>query len=787
MTRYLLGQMLACLFLVSMALDVLASQAPHSDTAPAYTLSRNAYGVPRIVANNDADLAYGLGYSVAEDHLCAALDLMVTVRGDRSRFHGPDGRNNNGIVNLQSDIIQRYVNDAPSVDAWLQAQPAKLKAVLSAYAAGFNEALSRLQSERVDSECLSALWLRPIDHRDLVRLLRQYTMTLGIGRRQMVEAVVAAVPPQGTHGAVRPVLPAPAGAGWSAGLEASNAIALGRAVTANGRGLLLANPHLANFGESRLSLFELKKPGHYEVVGSGFIGMPWPVVGFNQQLAFTGTISRSVRFTLFSLHLDEEDPTAYWVDGERRSMQVREIKVPLSVEDDAEAVHRHLIYETEHGPLIHIAGDLEWSTTRAYALRDSNRANTALLQELALYARADSVNALHAGQAQLLGNPWLHMIAADDGGQVYLGNLGPVPRVTNEMLTRCVPSAHRHRLDELGAYPPDPSALVILDGSRGECAWQSHPDAPRPEIFAADELPSIIRDDYVQNANDSSWLSHGSAPLLGYPLLAQQAHRPVWWRTTVALDWLDQRLAPDVLLTQGGVEGKELWKWFFTFGVAAAEQHLDAMLAVCWDDPTLQSACEVLAAWDRTARVDSPGYVLFERAWLALAHDTALFTPLSAASPRRSQQGLRVSEPAVRDQIKTALQSARDSLTADALPLNASIGAMQFFVGAEGVIAFPGGPESTGIYNRVDTVPWSAGGPAARRVVGGPTHIQVVGFDKDGPTDMTLLTHGQATERSRAPHTDDQPALYPDGGWIRLRGDADRVEHDPIFKVPTAP
>jgi acyl-homoserine-lactone acylase len=176
----------------------------------------------------------------------------------------------------------------------------------------------------------------------------------------------------------------------------------------------------------------------------------------------------------------------------------------------------------------------------------------------------------------------------------------------------------------------------------------------------------------------------------------------------------------------------------------------------------------VLRAWDRSARLESRGYLLFERSWLRLASTDSLFTGFSPERPLRSDRHLRMEAPEVRREVREALAAAAASLHADGLALDAAVGEVQYFLGGTAPIAFPGGPESTGIYNRVDAVPWPSGGPGHRRVLGGPTHIQVVGFDDQGPHDRSLLGHAQASEPARAPHTEDQSRLFSRGEWIRL-------------------
>ena len=56
----------------------------------------------------------------------------------------------------------------------------------------------------------------------------------------------------------------------------------------------------------------------------------------------------------------------------------------------------------------------------------------------------------------------------------------------------------------------------MLDGSRSACAWGTDADAVQPGIFGPGKLPFLERSDYVENSNDSHWLSNPEQPLEGF-------------------------------------------------------------------------------------------------------------------------------------------------------------------------------------------------------------------------------------------------------------------------------
>src|SRR5579875_1632846 len=65
--------------------------ATPSDTGLSADISRTAFGIPHIRANDYASLGYGMAYAYAQDNVCLLADQVVTVNGERSKTFGPEG------------------------------------------------------------------------------------------------------------------------------------------------------------------------------------------------------------------------------------------------------------------------------------------------------------------------------------------------------------------------------------------------------------------------------------------------------------------------------------------------------------------------------------------------------------------------------------------------------------------------------------------------------------------------------------------------------------------------
>jgi len=109
---------------VTLAMFACSASAETFDAS----IQRTAHGIPHITASNFASLGYGYGYAFAQDNLCVMADDYVTVRGERSRFFGPNGSyyqggNDQTANNLDSDFFFQQIKDSGIVQHLLSQKP----------------------------------------------------------------------------------------------------------------------------------------------------------------------------------------------------------------------------------------------------------------------------------------------------------------------------------------------------------------------------------------------------------------------------------------------------------------------------------------------------------------------------------------------------------------------------------------------------------------------------------------------------------------------------------------
>ncbi|WJD60090.1 bifunctional acylase PvdQ [Pseudomonas kurunegalensis] len=713
------------------AFSVTVQAQPDLDASA--QIRRTSYGVPHIVAKDERGLGYGVGYAYAQDNLCLLANEVLTVSGERSRHFGAKGKTLEQRDNLASDLFFTWLNSPAAVSAYLQAQPAPVKALLEGYATGYNRALAERRRQGLPAECGNGEWVRPISSEDLVKLTRRLLAEGGVG--QFVEALAGAQPPAQTS------QQAPAGFGAALARQerfaterGSNAVAVGAQRSANGRGLLLANPHFPWMGGMRFYQMQLTIPGQLDVMGAALPGLPVVNIGFNRHLAWTHTVDTSNHFTLYRLQLDPKDPTRYLLDGKSLPLARQTVSVAVKAEDGSVSQVERQVYSSQFGPVVQWPGRLDWDAQAAYSLRDANLDNTRVLQQWYQINRADSLTALKGSVEQLQGIPWVNTLAVDQGGRALYLNQSVVPYVDQPLLDAC-------------SNPKGQGRLVVLDGSRSACQWKVDAQAAQPGIFPARLLPSLEREDFVQNSNDPAWMANPAQPLTGYSPLVSRNDQPLGMRGRFAL----QRLQGTAKL---GVD--DLQRMVTDDEVYLASLVLPDLLQWCKGAGVdVQAVCSSLAAWNGKADLDSGiGLVHFQNLFNALAeHPESWRVAFNPADPQHTPRGLAVEQAAVSKLVHEAALASLKQVNESGVAGEARWGQVQQALDGTPV---PGGPQALGVYNAMYSVPHGQG---KRLVVSGTSYLQLVSFTDKGPEARGLLAFSQSSEAASA-HASDQTKAF---------------------------
>jgi len=744
----------------------LSAQAFSPSVQTGADIRRTGFGVPHIRAENERGLGFGIGYAYAQDNLCLLANEIVTVNGERSRYFGPEQLTVEERENRVSDVFFQWLNTPQAVNAFWQAQPVEVRDLVEGYAAGYNRYLAERRQQGLPQQCQGD-WVRDIAAEDLVKLTRRLLVEGGVG--QFAEALAGATPPQATaqtENDARAYQLADTRLQRFALDRGSNAVAVGSERSFNGRGMLLANPHFPWVGGMRFYQMHLTIPGKLDVMGAALPGLPMINIGFNQHLAWTHTVDSSKHFTLYRLQLDPKDPTRYLLDGQSLPMNKQTVTVQVKQADGQVVPVSRDVYSSQFGPIVQWPGKLDWNNQFAYSLRDANLDNDRVLKQWYAMNRAGNLKDLQDSVHTIQGIPWVNTLAVDDKGQTLYMNLSVVPNVSADKLARC----------------SDPRAglkMIVLDGSNSACAWDIDPQAAQKGIYASNQLPQLLRKDFVQHSNDSAWLANPAQPLTGFSPLISQDGQPLGLRSRFALD----RLA--TLSKKGPVSVQDLQHMVMDDQVFLATQVVPDLLKFCASQPeaALKSVCSSLKAWDGRANLESGiGLVHFQTIMQAMQESPqawrVAFDPKDA---QHTPRGLAIEKPEVAKALREAMLASADTAAKMGLTEKTRWGDVQVVSSGGQQTPIHGGPGTLGIYNAIQSVPREDG---KLEVVSGTSYLQVVTFDDKGPHAQGLLAFSLSSDPA-SKYSRDQTEAFSKKQWSVLPFTEQQIKADPQYQVQT--
>jgi acyl-homoserine-lactone acylase len=745
------------------------SQMPTNSSGPrSATIERTAFGVAHITAPDHESLAYGVAYAHAQDNVCQTAQHLVTVRGQRSATFGPAATGLLGLRGLPNEQIDLFVaahmDDAKLAQAWTNAAPA-VQAMARGYVAGYNRYLADYK-DKLPEECKGQAWVKPMTLAEYYRS-NEITMVQA-GVAALADAVVAARPPVSTSTSAVTFDPVEAATamreiGVLDSPYGSNAWAFGKDTTANGRGMLLGNPHFPWVGPNRFWQMHVTIPGQMDAMGVA-IGM-YPVVqlGFNKDVAWTHTVSTGKRFTLHELTLAPNDATSYVIDGKTEKMASKKISITTRGADGQPTTKEQTVWSTRFGPIIvNPRAGLNWTARNAYALQDANTGNTRAISTWLAFSQAKNVADLRSGMRNL-GMAWVNTIAADRDGNAMYADMSVVPDVDAAHMARCAPSRPAAAL--MGA-----AGLVVLDGSRSECDWRRDTSSAVPGLTPVERLPVTTRKDWLHNSNDSFFYTHPEqtwsniSPLVGDDIL----RRP---RTRSGLFEV-----PD-MISRGKVTLPAIQEQLLGNRNLMARVLLPDLLAACGQAPNQEAkdGCTALVTWNRTSELNAKGAPLFREFWRTASTIPNVYRiPFDKASPVATPAGLNMANAEIATKVWDALAGAVKKMRAAGFAHDATLSQVQRFVLTEEPIFFHGGDEIEGVLNNVGDR--MAPGITSRglRIDFGSSYLQTVTFDERGPVVQGLLTYGQSPHKD-SPHQTDQLKMYAAKKWANLPFHAEDV------------
>ena len=322
---------------------------------------RDALGTPHIYADSDGDLFFGYGFAMGQDRLWQLDYLRRKAVGRLSEVLGPDG--------LETDVIARTVGLNRLAAEEVDRIPAATRRRLEAFSGGINAAMEesrgRLPIEFDLLDYAPEPWA-PVDSIAIWAEFRWYlTGRLSIiafpemARRSLGEGPLyqAFLMGESEDESIVPPGHYPAGRWGGAkvgdvvsdpdeGLGSNNWV-IGGKRSDSGLPILASDPHIAFGSVSCWYQTHLVGAG-FNVVGSGYAGVPGIIFGRNERVAWGLTNNACAQRDLYQEKENPDSPGYFLYDGEWEAAE----KIVEAIAVKGGGTVSRTITVTRNGPLV---------------------------------------------------------------------------------------------------------------------------------------------------------------------------------------------------------------------------------------------------------------------------------------------------------------------------------------------------------------------------------------------------------------------------------------------------
>jgi acyl-homoserine-lactone acylase len=770
-------------------------------------IRRTNYGVPHITGDNLQSVSFGSGYAYAQDNACVLADQILKIRSERSKYFGPDkvlGSGDSG--NIISDFGYHALGVMSSAKELYPNLSENTRAIIEGYIAGYNRYIQVTGVENLAPNCAGQPWVSAITPIDLTAYLFATSQYASGGNSTFIQLAFLANPGNATEylpyvGSRSKGTSVRLGENIIANLEStsskfgstdidlgdlgSNGWGIGKDKTENGKGIVLANPHFPHTGHLRFYQSQITIPGVMNVMGGALQGFPVQNIGFNENLGWTHTVSKSRRFVVYQLTLAEGNKQQYIVDGENRDIEKKTYFIEVNAGGGQSVILSKDYFYSHHGLIIETptSNGMGWSATNAFSLRDAAKENTHMVDHWLAMNLATNIDEFQQAFKDYDGIPWVNTMYADDQGNAFYIDKSRVLNLNDTALTLM-------RTDPVLVGTRQSVGFDIVPGNMA----LFEPDG----LNSYEQAPKLLNNDYVQNSNDPYWFTNPETPLSGSSILYGDDFSPLSLRTRMGLKMLADSAGADDKFSATEVEAALLNNRTYL-----AETVLDDLIAQCQaqgstlvtlDNGTtvdLTTGCTVLSNWDKRFNQTSSGAHLFREFAFKFNSETQFTVAFDPEQAATTPNTLIDDGSALK-----SLAAAIKNVEASGFTLDATIADIQFTEktmadGSASGTKFPwaGSMHHEGGFNVFssakadDTLfpihqytpvidvesaePLSSGlTTEGYHINYGSSWMFVVNFTDNGPSARGLLSYSQSSNTDSV-HIDDQNRLYSDTTALR--------------------
>lgn len=305
--------------------------------AAGITIIRDDWGIPHVYGKTDADVVFGVMYAQAEDDFNRIETNYLNSIGRLAEAEGEEA--------LWRDLRMKLFIDPDSMRAKYDASPEWLKQLMSAWADGLNYYLHTHPEVKPRVITRFEPWMpltfsegsigNDIDRVNLNGLEAFY----GSDSAMRVAAAAGLLAPEPTG---------------------SNGIAIGAPMTANGKAMLLINPHTSFFFRAEAQMVSEEGLNAY---GALTWGQFFIYQGFNATAGWMHTSGGADRVDEYLETIVRKPEGIFYKYGtEERPLVAKQIVVPFKT-DTGMARREFTVYYTHRGPVVR-AVDGKWVSVR---------------------------------------------------------------------------------------------------------------------------------------------------------------------------------------------------------------------------------------------------------------------------------------------------------------------------------------------------------------------------------------------------------------------------------------
>lgn len=657
------------------------------------------WGVPHIYAKNEAEMAYAFGWAQMHSHGTLLLRLYARARGRASEYFGPD------FIKDDKEIRTYGIPDLAA--QWYEEQSDLQRELLDQFAAGIND-YAKHHPEAIPDHVAAVL---PVKGADLLaHTLRTIHFTFVSNPEYQIERWLWPQPAE-------PVQPTnetePEDQAEPAQPEGSNGWVVNSTFSASDAPMLLGNPHLPWSDRYLFYEFHIGAPVANEFYGATLVGLPAPLLGFNNNLGWTLTVNTYDGSDLYELTL-ADDGEGYLFDGEIRPFETHDQTFMVKQPDGTLRQELHLVRHSVHGPVV------AEKDGNALALRVAGLDRPGMLEQWWDMSKATSLETFET-VLRRLQFPMSNILYTDreDTTMLLFNGLIPVRSQGDWAFWK-----------------------GIVPGDTSETLWT--------EYHPYEDLPRVANP-------ESGWLGSSNEPpwymTIPYPLNPDDF--PPYFSPPEADPWnFRWQYARRLLAEQSAITFDELLEAKFSSHSELADRVLDDLIATARaaSGEQVQQAATILAAWDRAYTANSHGALLFSnwaRIYKRLADQPFAEPWANDAPPLTVPRGVGDPQAAV-----SALREAYDETWMTAGSPDVAWGdVIRMVVGEHNLPASGGSSEETVRVLEAVALP-----DGTYRVVFGDSFIFAVEFSRPRRASV-LLVYGNATQPG-SPHIGDQLEYY---------------------------